>query len=86
MRQQLRAGLVALARTGFCEASAQTGEAWIQMDGAMRAVNRVEGCVYSIWRHAYVHLDGDLSEFARNLRSEYIHMACGDLTEDLLEV
>jgi len=46
----------------------------------------VEECGYPMWPHAFLHLDGDLDEFVRNLRSEYIHMAYGDLTDDLLEV
>lgn len=46
----------------------------------------VEECGYPMWPHAFLHLDGDLCEFVRNLRSEYIHMAYGDLTDDLLEV
>jgi L-fucose isomerase len=46
----------------------------------------VEECGYPMWPHAFLHLDGDLGEFVRNLRSEYIHMAYGDLTDDLLEV
>ena len=45
-----------------------------------------EECGYPMWPHAFLHLDGDLKEFVRNLRSEYIHMAYGDLTDDLLEV
>lgn len=43
-------------------------------------------CGYPMWPHAFLRLDGDLKEFVRNLRSEYIHMAYGDLTDDLLEV
>jgi L-fucose isomerase len=46
----------------------------------------VDECGYPMWPHAFLHLDGDLKEFVRNLRSEYIHMAYGDMTEDLLEV
>jgi len=39
-----------------------------------------------MWPHAFLRLDGDLNAFVQNLRSEYIHMAYGDLKEDLLEV
>lgn len=45
----------------------------------------VEECGYPMWPHAFLHLDGDLDEFVQNLRSEYIHMAYGDLTDDLVE-
>jgi L-fucose isomerase len=46
----------------------------------------LEECGYPMWPHAFLRLDGDLDEFVRNLRSEYIHMAYGDLREDLLAV
>jgi L-fucose isomerase len=46
----------------------------------------LEECGYPMWPHAFLKLDGDLEDFIQNLRSEYIHMAYGDLTEDLLEV
>ncbi len=45
----------------------------------------LEECGYPMWPHAFLRLDGDLDEFVANLRSEYIHMAYGDLREDLLE-
>lgn len=45
----------------------------------------LEECGYPMWPHAFLHLDGDLDEFVQNLRSEYIHMAYGDLTSDLVE-
>ena len=46
----------------------------------------VEECGYPMWPHAFLHLDGDLDAFVQNLRSEYIHMAYGDLQDDLLAV
>ncbi len=45
----------------------------------------LEECGYPMWPHAFLHLDGDLGRFVQNLRSEYIHMAYGDLKADLLE-
>jgi L-fucose isomerase len=45
----------------------------------------LEECGYPMWPHAFLKLDGDLDDFVQNLRSEYIHMAYGDLTGDLLE-
>jgi len=45
----------------------------------------LEECGYPMWPHAFLHLDGDLDRFVQNLRSEYIHMAYGDLQADLLE-
>ena len=45
----------------------------------------LEECGYPMWPHAFLKLDGDLDFFVQNLRSEYIHMAYGDLTEDLLQ-
>ncbi len=44
----------------------------------------LEECGYPMWPHAFLKLDGDLDFFVQNLRSEYIHMAYGDLTDDLL--
>jgi L-fucose isomerase len=46
----------------------------------------LEECGYPMWPHAFLRLDGDLDTFVQNLRSEYIHMAYGDLQEDLVEV
>lgn len=43
-------------------------------------------CGYPMWPHAFLKMDGDLDLFVQNLRSEYIHMAYGDLTEDLSAV
>lgn len=43
-------------------------------------------CGYPMWPHAFLKLDGNLDVFVQNLRSEYIHMAYGDLTDDLAEV
>ena len=45
----------------------------------------VEECGYPMWPHAFLKLDGDPGHFVQNLRSEYIHMIYGDLTDDLLE-
>ncbi len=45
----------------------------------------LEECGYPMWPHAFLKLDGDLEFFVQNLRSEYIHMAYGDLSEDLLQ-
>jgi L-fucose isomerase len=44
----------------------------------------LEECGYPMWPHAFLKLDGDLDFFVQNLRSEYIHMAYGDLGDDLL--
>jgi L-fucose isomerase len=49
-------------------------EAWIQE------------CGYPMWPHAFLRLDGDLDAFVQHLRSEYIHMAYGDLRDDLVVV
>jgi hypothetical protein len=38
-----------------------------------------------MWPHAFLKLDGNLDHFVQALRSEYIHMAYGDLKDDLLE-
>ncbi|MCZ7545447.1 MAG: hypothetical protein M5R40_18865 [Anaerolineae bacterium] len=46
----------------------------------------LEECGYPMWPHAFLRLDGDLDAFVQNLRSEYIHMIYGDLTDDLLAV
>jgi L-fucose isomerase len=46
----------------------------------------VEECGYPMWPHAFLRLDGDLDAFVQNLRSEYIHMAYGNLQDDLLAV
>ena len=46
----------------------------------------LQECGYPMWPHAFLKLDGDLDFFVQNLRSEYIHMAYGNLKEDLLEV
>ena len=45
----------------------------------------LEECGYPMWPHAFLKLDGDHEFFIDNLRSEYIHMAYGDLEDDLLE-
>jgi len=45
----------------------------------------LEECGYPMWPHAFLKLDGDLEFFVDNLRSEYIHLAYGDLEDDLLE-
>ena len=45
----------------------------------------LEECGYPMWPHAFLKLDGDLDHFVQALRSEYIHMAYGDLKDDLLE-
>jgi len=45
----------------------------------------LEECGYPMWPHAFLRLDGDLECFVQNLRSEYIHMAYGDLKDDLVE-
>ena len=44
----------------------------------------LEECGYPMWPHAFLKLDGSLDFFVQNLRSEYIHMAYGDLKDDLL--
>ncbi len=44
----------------------------------------LEECGYPMWPHAFLKLDGSLDFFVQNLRSEYIHMAYGDLQDDLL--
>ena len=44
----------------------------------------LEECGYPMWPHAFLRLDGSLDFFVQNLRSEYIHMAYGDLKDDLL--
>jgi L-fucose isomerase len=45
----------------------------------------LEECGYPMWPHAFLKLDGDLDRFVQALRSEYIHMAYGELKDDLLE-
>lgn len=46
----------------------------------------LQECGYPMWPHAFIRLDGDMDAFVDNLRSEYIHMAYGDLVEDLRTV
>jgi L-fucose isomerase len=79
-----KSGRITLARLARLEGSyvmhIASGEAF---EGERAWVHE---CGYPMWPHAFLHLDGDLNEFVRNLRSEYIHMAYGDLTDDLLEV
>jgi hypothetical protein len=36
-----------------------------------------------MWPHAFLKLDGSLDRLVQNLRSEYIHMAYGDIKDDL---
>lgn len=43
-------------------------------------------CGYPMWPHAFIHFKGDIDAFIQNLRSEYIHMAYGDLKDQLVEV
>jgi len=46
----------------------------------------IQECGYPMWPHAFLRLDGDLDAFVQHLRSEYIHMAYGDLRDDLVAV
>jgi L-fucose isomerase len=46
----------------------------------------VEECGYPMWPHAFLRLDGNLDAFVQHLRSEYIHMAYGNLQDDLVGV
>lgn len=76
-------GRITLARVSRVEGRhvmhIATGEAFEGEPGWL------EECGYPMWPHAFLHLDGDLDRFVQNLRSEYIHMAYGDVKEDLLE-
>lgn len=40
-------------------------------------------CGYPIWPHALIKIDGSIDNFVQNLRSEYIHMTYGDLSQDI---
>jgi len=43
-------------------------------------------CGYPFWPHCFVRLNADMDKFIQNLRSEYIHMAYGNLKPKLMEV
>ena len=43
----------------------------------------LEECGYPMWPHAFLKLDGSLDRLVQNLRSEYIHMAYGDIKDYL---
>jgi L-fucose isomerase len=40
-------------------------------------------CGYPIWPHALIKINGSVDNFVQNLRSEYIHMTYGDLSQDI---
>ena len=39
-----------------------------------------------MWPHAFINFKGDIDSFFQNLRSEYTHVAYGDLKDQLVEV
>ena len=43
-------------------------------------------CGYPIWPHALIKIKGDIDKFVENLRSEYIHMAYGNLYSELADL
>jgi len=43
-------------------------------------------CGYPNWPHALIKIKGDMNNFVKNLRSEYIHMTYGNLKDELTEL
>ena len=58
-----------------------TGEAVSVGESEKESIMRE--CGYPIWPHALIKIDGSIDNFVQNLRSEYIHMTYGDLSQDI---
>ncbi len=58
-----------------------TGEAISVSESEKESI--MKECGYPFWPHALIKINGDIDNFVQNLRSEYIHMTYGDLSEDI---
>ena len=58
-----------------------TGEAVSVSDSKKESI--MAECGYPIWPHALIKIDGSIDNFVQNLRSEYIHMTYGNLSEEI---
>lgn len=58
-----------------------TGQAISVSESEREAIMRE--CGYPIWPHALIKIDGSIDNFVQNLRSEYIHMTYGNLSEEV---
>lgn len=58
-----------------------TGEAVSVAESEKESI--MKECGYPIWPHALIRINGNIDNFVQNLRSEYIHMTYGDMSEDI---
>jgi L-fucose isomerase-like protein len=83
-----RPGRVTLARLarikGEYNLHIASGEAYLPREDTRS--EELEECGFPYWPHAFIRLDGNPESFVQNQRSEYISMAYGDLTRELVDL